>query len=238
MLKGLTLVSAVIFLAFLIAATAIIYTMGIPVIEKMQCVAATEKMKSAFIELDKIVQKVASEGTGSKKPLTLTIDTGILTVDPDNDTIYWKYECPAPVISPRTSKNYGNVIVGSNLETSAYEVSCSGSDAYVLENEHLRACLKKIGNETNSVSYNMSEVLLSILQKDINEQLPLVSLKISIDNNETTESGTGYTKLVKSGDYLPYGEAIAYINTTYISYRVNFILESGADFLIIRGSEI
>ncbi|HDT11476.1 MAG TPA: hypothetical protein ENN58_01920 [bacterium] len=63
-------------------------------------------------------------------------------------------------------------------------------------------------------------------------------MTITIDGDVSSQTGTGYTKLINTGDSLPYGEVIAYINSNYegIDYNIHFILESGADFLTIRGS--
>jgi len=236
MLRGISLISGVLFLAFIIAATAIVYMSGMPIVKNLQCAATVEKMKSSFIELDSVVQEVSSEGRGSKRILTVNVDEGRLYVDGGNDTIYWTYECNAPIISPRTSRTYGNVVVGTNMETSALEGQCKGQTAFILENEYLKVCLKKIGSPDNFTSYNMSQILIGIYQKDLGRWLGLERLEITLDNNQTSSVGNGYTKLERSGYHLPYGEVTAYMESNYgMNYEIKFILESGEDFLIIRG---
>jgi len=235
-MKGLTFISGVLFLAFLIAATSIIFWMIMPTINKMQCSITLEKMKNTFVNLDEVVQKVASEGEGSRRTLSINLDEGEIYVDSENNTIYWRYTCPTPVISPRTFQMLGNVIFGSNLETQAYEGICEGQNALVLENEILRVCFKKIGTPEIKVYYNISEVLLSIYQKKLNKNMPLEYLEITIDENKTSSVGYGYTALSRSGHHLPFGEVIAHMESDYgINYNIKFVLESGADFLIIKG---
>jgi hypothetical protein len=193
-------------------------------------------MKTSFIDLDKVIQKVSSEGEGSKRTIDFSIDEGEMYVSGDNDTIYWTYECSAPVFSPRTFQTIGNMIIGANLDTNAYEGVCESQSAFILENEHLRACLKKVGSAGNKTYYNMSYVLISIYQKDLDAALPLEYLEITLDNNHTSSTGQGYTTLSRSGQHLPYGEVTAYMESDYgITYSINFILESGEDFMIIRG---
>jgi hypothetical protein len=233
--KGITLVSGVIFLALTISAAIIVYNAGMPLIEKMQDVATIEKMKIAFTQLDKIIQEVASEGKGSKRSIYLTLDPGKFVVDGTKDIIYWKFNTPVLIISPRTFQLLGNLIVGSNLETAAYEGNYSGTPAYVLENEYLRVYIKKIGSPTNHTSYNTSQLLLGVYQKDLNTYMPLESLDISIDDRESSRTGTGYTILERKGSNLPYGIVTAYINSSYMDYYIRFILESGGDFLEIEG---
>jgi hypothetical protein len=235
-MKGLSLISGVLFMAFLIAATGIVYWTAVPTLQKVQCSMVMDKMKSSFVSLDEVIQKVAAEGEGSKRTISLNIDEGEIHFDGDNETIYWEYECSTPIISPRTFQTFGNVIFGANLDAKAYEGVCLGQAAFILENEHLIACLKKIGSEGNNTRYNISEVLLSLYQKDTGQTLPLEYLEITLDNNQTSSTGVGYTHLSKTGYHLPYGEVTAYMESDYgITYSVKLILESGEDFLTIKG---
>ncbi|UCC91771.1 MAG: hypothetical protein JSV39_00670, partial [Candidatus Aenigmatarchaeota archaeon] len=195
-----------------------------------------DKMKASFAKLDETIQTVSSEGEGSKRTLDLNVNEGEIYITADNDNIYWTHECNAPIISPRTFQAFGNLITGSNLDTKAYESTCQGQDAFVLENEHLKACLKMVGSPGNKVYYNLSEVLISMYLKDMDEVLPLEYLEITLDKNQTSGTGDGYTSLSRSGQHLPYGEVTAYMESDYgITYSIKFVLESGEDFLIIRG---
>jgi hypothetical protein len=235
-MKGLSLISGVLFMAFLIAATALIYWMAVPTLQKMQCSIVMDKMKTSFADLDAVIQKVASEGEGSKRTVYLNVEEGEIHVDGGNDTIYWTYECSSPVISPRTFQTFGNVIFGANLDTSAREGVCQGQSAFVLENDQLLVCLKKIGLPSNMTRYNISDVLLSIYQKSLNQTLPLEYLEITLDNNATSKVGNGYTALSRSGYHLPYAEVTAHMESDYgIIYDIKFILESGEDFLTLKG---
>ncbi len=236
MKKGIALISAVIFLAFTIVAVAIIYQAGVPIIAKMQASASIEKMKTAFSELNNIILEVASEGKGSKRTIYFNIDPGTLYINGTQNVIYWVFETTAQIISPRTSQQFGSLVIGSNLETSAYEGVYGSDDTYILENEHLMVYIKKIGSPTNYTSYNTSDLLLAVLQKDINVYLDLKSLNISIDDTANSTSGNGYTGLENSGNNLPYGTVYAYMNSSYLDYFINFTLQSGTDFLEIEAS--
>jgi len=235
-MKGISLVSGTLFLAFLIAATGIVYWTAMPIIDKVQCAATTEKMKSAFIKLDKVIQTVASEGEGSKRTIDLNIEEGDIYINADQDTIYWEYDCDAEIFSPRTSQSFGNVVTGANLDTSAYESTCQGHDGFIIENEHIKACFRKIGSSSNKTRYNMSDILISVYQKDVGAAVPLEYLEITLDDEDTSKTGNGYTSLTGSGYHLPYGEVVAYMESDYgVTYTIKFILESGEDFITIRG---
>lgn len=235
-MNGMSLISGVMFMGFMIAATAIVYWTAVPSIQKMQCSVVVDKMKSSFANLDSVIQTVASEGEGSKRTISLNVDEGAIHIDGGNDTITWGYECSSEIISPRTFQTFGNVIFGSNLDTKAHESECEGQDAFMLENEHLRICLKKVGSEENNTRYNMSDVLISVYQKDLGQVMPIDRLEITLENNQTSATGEGYTKLEKAGQNLPYGEVTAHMESDYgITYNVKFVLESGEDFLMIKG---
>ena len=234
-MKGIALIAGVIFLAITITAVVIIYQTGVPFIKKIQSSVTIDQIETAFTQLNKIIQTVASEGRGSQRTITLKVESGEVTVNGSKDFISWDYETDAFVISPRTVQELDNLKIGSNLETSAYESTLNGEDVFVLENKHIQVYIKKIGSENNSVQYNTSQLLKGIHQKNSNQDLDLDTLDILFDNGNNT--GIGYTKLDEKGDNLPFGVVTAFMDpdTSDIVYHIDFILESGADFLTIRG---
>jgi hypothetical protein len=233
-MKAVTLISAIVFIAITLSVIVIVYRSGMPLIEKMQQTAALERMKDAFSDVDSLVQAVAHEGNGSRRVLDLRVDMGRLAIDDAKDTILWQMSTENMILVPRTAEFFGNLIIGSNLESSAYEGDYQGTPAYVLENDHLRVYMKKIGSPGTYENYSTSDLLLGIYQKDLDQWLPLHSMEISIDSDPDSESGSGYTLLERTGDFLPYGRINAYMNSNWGDYYINITLGSGADFLQIR----
>jgi hypothetical protein len=238
---GISILSGVIFLAIIISAIFLIYQTGVPVIRKMQSAAAVERMKSVFEELDEIVQQTASEGKGSKRTLHMRIDPGRVVVNSTEDSIYWELETDAGIISPRTYQRLGNMVIGANMETRGYEgnytYSSPEKECYVMENEHLRVYIRKIGSASSHASYSTSDILVAVHNKDMGTWMNGTGmLGISVDFNSTSKSGTGYTSLLEPGYNLPYATVSAFMNSSYLEYYVNFTLESGADFIEIESS--
>jgi len=233
-MRGMTLISAVIFIAFTIAAITIVYQAAVPIIDRMQAAAAIDNMRSNFIKLDEIISEVASEGKGSKRTIFINPEPGTLYVNGTNDTIYWFYETTAALFSPRTSQKFGNLRIGSNLDTIAGEGTFLGSSAYILENEHLVVYINKTGNSTTYADLQTTDLLLGVYQKDLNKYMNLSHLNISIDNVVNSTYGNGYTTLAESGSHLPYAIVSTYMNSTYLPYYINFTLESGTDFLEVE----
>jgi len=236
MKTGMTIISAVIFLALTISITALIYQMGMPVIERMQQIAALNRMKAVFSEIDQKIQEIASEGNGSRRVMDLDFTLGRMALDTEKNILFWEIQSKQPLMFPRTAEYFGNMIVGSNLEAKLYEGFYNSTPAWILENSHLRVYIKKIGSPQTKESYNTSDVLLAVYQKDLSEWLPLEYLKITVDENPLSESGTGYTYPERFGEDLPYAQVNAYMNSDYINYTIRFTLESGTDFLKIEGN--
>lgn len=235
-MRGITLITAVIFLAFTVVAVGVVYQAAAPVIGKMQSAAAIDNMRSNFIQIDKIISEVASEGKGSKRTIFMDPDPGTLYINDSENVIYWLYETSALVFSPRTSQTFGNIRIGSNLDTKASEDTYSGDDAYKLENEHLIVYINKTGNGTTYADLRTTHLLLAVYQKDLGKYMNLSSLNISVDNRADSTFGNGFTSLIETGNYLPYATVTTYMNSTYLPYYINFTLESGTDFLEIEVS--
>lgn len=234
-MRGIALISGILFIAITLSAIAIAYNLAVPIVGRMQSTAAFERMKVVMGEMDSFIQEVASEGNGSRRIFNFRIAQGNMLVDPERDAIFWALDMDALVVSPRTALVLGNLVIGSNLETTAQEGLYSGIPAFMLENEHLRIYFRKIGSPQYPESYNTSQILLALYQKDLSQWLDLESMYITIDGNPSSELGVGYTELDKTGYYLPYGTVRAYMDSTYSDYVIEFTLESGADFLEIRG---
>jgi len=239
--KGISILSGVIFLAITITAVFLIYQSGVPVIRKMQAASAVDRMKDVFVELDDIIKQTASEGRGSKRTFQLRVDPGRVIVNKTEDAIYWELETDADVVSPRASQRLGNMVIGANMETRVYEenytYSAPDTECYVMENEHLKVFIKKIGSSGSYEGYDTSDLLVAVYNKNMKKWLNDSGLlDISVDFNESSKTGTGYTNPSESGYNLPYGKVFAFMDSVYIDYYVNFTLESGADFIEIEAS--
>jgi hypothetical protein len=232
-MKAVTLISAIIFIAITISIVAIIYQSGIPLIEKMQQSAALDRITETFSEIDSLVRKVAQEGNGSRRVFDIRVSMGRLMVDTAKDMILWKLSTENMIIPPRSADFFGNLIVGSNLNSTAYEDNYSSTPAFVLENEHLRVFVRKIGSPENPQIYNTTELILGIYQRDLDTWLPLHSVEITIDDDPLSMNGTGYTYLERSGDFLPFGRVNAYMDSPWGEYYINLTLGTGTDFLEI-----
>ncbi len=235
-MKALTLVSAVMLLALTISVMALIYHMGMPVIDKMQKRAVFEKAKSQFAYIDQKIEEVASEGNHSRRVVNINLPLGRTGVDSTSNALIWEMLSTEPVIPPRTAEYSGNMIAGTNLNTSVHTGSYNGTPAYVLSNSHLTVYLRKLGSQKQTESCTTGDIFLAAYQKDLSEWLPIESINISIDSNPLSTSGQCYTSAERLGDNLPYGMVTLHMFSQYLNYTVRFTLGSGTDFLEVQGS--
>jgi hypothetical protein len=235
---GLSIISGVIFIAITISTIAIVYEAGMPVIKKMQASASVEKMKDVFSDLDKVIRDVASEGTGSKRTVYLKIDPGKIVVNDTEDAVYWELDTDAKVIEPRTRQVFGNIVIGANMETSAYQENYSITSpqipAYKMENEHLIVYIRKVGSGSTYEDFATNNLLLGIYNKDLGAWFNNTNMfDVTVDSQAGSRTANGTTTLMYSGYNLPYATVSALVNSTYMRYSVNFTLESGEDFIRI-----
>jgi hypothetical protein len=231
-MKAAILISAIVFIAITVSAMALIYQAGVPILQRMQSSAALDSMTSAFTELDEAIQRVASEGNGSRRVFDLDTGEGRLSLDPENDEISWQLDAENSVLRPRTARYLGNVVSGSNLGASLHEGVHGPGQAYIMENEHLRVYVRKLQPRQ---AYSTGELLLDVYQKDLGEWLPLDWLNISLDGQASSMSGIGQTEAERLGMNLPRARVTVWMDSSYANYTISFTLESGADFLVIEG---
>lgn len=240
-MKGASqVITAALYVGISIAAVTTAVTVGQPAIENMRDAAAVSRSQNFMQDLNSKVQQVAAEGQGSSRTLTVSIDRGKLLFNEDANALVYRLQSDANVISPQTSRRTGNVVLSSNANVEVYNTSQGESDApsgytgppcYMMENEHIKACIKKIGSPSNTTSINSSELLTYYEFKDQSKTFD-GNLSVMLNGVPETGNGTGYTKVDSYGYYIGTGKIKAHIVSGYgFTYDIVFQLPTGADFL-------
>ncbi|MBI4173183.1 MAG: hypothetical protein HY519_00515 [Candidatus Aenigmarchaeota archaeon] len=241
MAKALSqLVSGILFLAISLAAITLVYQGVQPGLQSVDHQAAVNYMSAALADLDLALRSVALEGEGSRRELQISLPDGELAINGSADKIVWSLATQASFISPRSAVRKGNAVLGSQLLAAAYAAPFPlqpSVAAYVLENDRLKVFLRKAGNHTRHVDLATNGLVLGVYQKDLAIWLASPGfVYFSVDGQESSRSGTGYTALAATGPGLPYAQATVFINSTYLPYFINFTLLSGADFIQVQGA--
>lgn len=233
MSKGVSeIATSAIYIGVTVSAISVAITAGVPALENMQDAASIRQAQDFMQELDSNVQTVVSEGEGSTRTVTGEFDRGEIYFDNDSKALIYELETQAEVISPQTTTRDGNVLLSSSADVTVNETTVDGTDCYMMENDHIKACIKKVGSESDYGEINTSELLTLYEFKDENRELD-ANMSIKLNDKESTAYGTGYTE-AETGDFIGTGEVQATVNSDYgFTYDILFRLPTGADFIQI-----
>lgn len=207
-------------------------TVGIPALENQQEAASIQKAQQFMQTLDSNIQEVVAEGEGSTRTLRLNLERGRLFYDNDTNSLIYELESDAPVISPQASRSSGNVILSSNADVSVKETTVGGTECFLMENEHIRTCIKKVGAQNNPESINTSELLvLYEFKSDSGNKQLNADMTVELNDQQSTSYGEGYTYAPDTGEFIGTGEVVATVSTSTFTYDVIYQLPTGADFI-------
>lgn len=234
MKKGLSpIITSVIYIGIVLSGITLVVTTGMPALQKMQDASAIDQARGAFSNLNQIVQEVSSEGEGSQRKVSLSLSGGKLHLD--DDKLFWSIETGADIIDPRTKITRNNVFLACSANTDVYKETLDGKDYWVLENSYLKVWIRDFGSSNNRVSINTTNLVYKIYNKKEGFNLTDYSLNMKIDDEISSSGGKGYTT-AETGTDLGSGKVEAYFYNTDIGmdYKLEFVLESSADFLTLN----
>lgn len=236
MSKGVSQVAtAAIYVGITVSAISVALTAGVPALQNLQDSSAISQAQQFMQQLDGLVQQVASEGEGSTRTISTNIDRGVLYFQNSTETLVYELETDADVISPQTTVREGNVLLSSNANVMVEETTVGGVNCYMMENEHVRACIKDVGSSSNQQNISSSELLqlYEFKREDGTTRSMNPNMTVEINGRNDTSSGVGYTEVDATGDFIGTGQVTARITTQGFSYDILFRLPTGADFLRI-----
>ena len=246
--KGQNAVTVVIYFAISAAAITILLTYSSDIFGDLRSAVAVDQAENALHELNKKIQEVARGGIGSRRSMSISLQQGSFSIEGEKNKITYVVKTDAEIVSPRTTIRRDGVIIGSNAEVNAFEcpdakiplcssvssICNSGSPCFVMENKHLRVAIKKLGSLGSPVAINDTDIIEEVYLKDTGEHVN-PSLGITIDDDQSSSRGQGYTYLVEAGYDLGKGEVRFYVRSDYkVDYEMALILESEADFISLE----
>jgi len=223
--KSQVWVSAILYVLIVVLAMTLILEATVPLINNMKDKTVFSKQKELFLSLNDYFREISREGSGSQRTIPIYIDKGALAVE--GGKLKWQMETKSKIIEPRTKIDLGNLVIASNADVKAYEFDKNLSNGtIIMENSMILVNITRIGNSTNQTDYESKKIIRNFIVKKTKEIVtPEIEFTIG---NET--SGFGYTKLVDSGEDLPYARVYAYMNNQTLEIK----LEAGTDFIQAR----
>lgn len=213
---------------FVIGALVLILNFSRDLIDRSQTTQTLREVLDIISLIDSSIKDVVLEGNGSVRYLDISIPDGFFEVSPNEDLI--EYRLKGPVIFEYLSrKKSGNI-----YSISGGDVECFESGNYIImKNSFIEVNFTKFGSKENHITVDTSKIINWIKTINANSKIEFVNTSITIDDDATTRIGTGYVTLLKERDDGPLCIVEAFLNTTP-SYKVRYILFSGADFMLIK----
>lgn len=138
------IVSAAMFIAILIAAIGIVLNVALPQIDQMEDTSAIENSISFLTQLDGLIQEVAAEGRYSSRQANVQFRRGEYGFDNASGAFFYELETQAPLISTHATSTIGPVRLSADRDVSVTNSSVDGTPCYLMKNDRLEACIRKI----------------------------------------------------------------------------------------------
>ncbi len=227
-----TIVSAALYMLVTIAVIAIVLQIGLPYLTKVKEYGEIRKGETVVKALDEVISIVASEGEGSKRRIEINLSDP-MDINGERDLITIKKKTSARIVSPRVKKSQGNFFMGTHIGVNAYSSTIGDTNVLVLENEYLYFAVRKLDTNT---PITLDQLVVKVMRKDNNAVLN-AKLDFYLDNDigATVNVSTAFEE---SGYNLGRGRIVANVYGASYSYKIHFVLESGADFVRIYISDL
>lgn len=222
-----TIVSAVLYTLISLAVVVIILQVGLPYLTTLKEYNELRQTEVAMKNLDEIIAAVASEGSGAKRRIALTL-ADPLDINSTTDLILVEKTTSAEVVSPRRKKSEGYYFRGSNLTVNAYSSAIGDTNVLVMENEYIYFAVRKLDTNT---PITLDTLVVQIKRKDTNE-IFRGKLDFYLDSYAGATVNVS-TYFAESGRNIGKGHIVASVYGASYHYNINFVLESGFDFIRI-----
>lgn len=223
-------ISVVMTVAIAVVAIGLALNIGMPQITDVEDTAAIEHNINVLQRIDTAVKEVAQQPRFGAQTIGITFRRGQYQFDNESGEFYYTLKTNSPMIGTHATQFFGPVRVSANADVSVANATIDGIPCYLMENDHLRACIKNI-QEGNTVRTN--ETLVQLYNKDENTVFN-GTLVTQINGTNTSMTGTGYTTPKETGASLSRGRVTAHLDTSEGTYNITYSLPSGADFLSVE----
>jgi len=200
-----------------------------PYIEDMRDTAAIQRQMDALTELNQLVQQVSQMAEGTQSTQTVQVNRGEMFLE--NETIVYELTTRSDIISSGSSREIGEILLSANARASLQETTYNGIPCYRMENQYVKTCIRKIGDEDSFASGSIDDLLLYMEHKAQQEQVE-PTLDVVLDEDAMTAEGQIRTEPVAVDDHLGTAEVVVFVKPPdRPTYELDIRLHSGADYL-------
>lgn len=237
--KGVSqMISTVLIVLITFVGIGLVVMIATPTINRAKESATLNEGMQNMRVLDNAVREVASEGAGSLRSVQISITDGTYRIQNKTNTIEFTLNMKSGIVEPGSFIQNGNLFLTSGVTAKASEWNLTGGtiNDLVLENEIMRVGIKKVGSRSNepNATINTANIVEMLNFKETGVNVTFNDSSIFLDDFADSNSGTGFSELVRADDHLTKAEALVHVNSTNIAYDIIYTLPSGADFLTVK----
>ncbi len=227
-MKGFSFISEVIVAAIVITSSVIIINIATPILDEGKEYQRVSVAKDILTTIDVVVYELAGEAPGAKRVINVDSLSDTLFFSGKEDKIGIKLPLNVEIITPGTRVQEGNLILFSGNSMSTDD---NGTDL-VLQNDAVLFSVKKLGNSTNHVWTNTTELITMIRNKQLDINVSPLS-QIMMDERLNSSFGVGFSELTQTGTGLSSAGIRFVMNQTNatVKYEVLFTLSGSDDFV-------
>lgn len=229
--KGAVL-SSVLAISIIITSTVIVVNLISPLIEEGVSVNQLNKAKQLASVLDSVIKELSVEAPGARRTIRIISDFGTFEALGKEDRFKFRLAAQQQIYEPGTVVREGNYIITSGPSMKAYEKDMNNDSVIdlVLENDAVIFAVKKLGNSTDWVSINTTNIIPLVSNKRSNVNITPIS-GIFVGEDHTTSYGNGFTELTRAGSTLQDSSIRVLVNSSSVRYEALFTLRSAQDFV-------
>ncbi len=151
--KGVSsLISSALLIAIAAGAATTLVMTGSPLAESLRETRTLQTMLERMPELGEQVETVGDFEEISQKEVTVSYNLGNLRVISARDEIVFSLETDSNIVTPRTSRKYGNVRISAGADVNVEETEKDGEDVFVVENEHVEFTVLDVPRTSEKVT--------------------------------------------------------------------------------------
>lgn len=149
-----SLISLVISTGIIVTSVAIALNVGGPIVDRMQETSAIQNSIDDLTRIDGKIQEVAAEGKYSSRTPSLRFQSGSYHFDNETEELYYEIETDSSFISTHSAFQQGPLLIRSNTDVSVQQDEVNGTTCYMMENDHIKACIRKVPKEFNASDHD------------------------------------------------------------------------------------
>ncbi len=239
-MKG-ELISTVIVVVIVIGSAILAMNIINPLLREGRETQSFNEAKKTLETIDAAVSQVFFEAPGARRSIDVDVREGKVIVSGGENRIKIRLD-DVDLFAPGLRKKEGNILVTSGAQLNSYEgdVDSDSNIDLILENDYVLFAVRKLGNKTNHVVVNTSDIISLIRNKRTSTDVPYPRSGIFINDTYETSYGIGYTELTQTSGSITTAGIKIYMNATdaNTTYTALFTLGSAQDFVDLEVQHI